>query len=1078
MGAVEDAVDAAAKFIGPFLDRSWATNERLSQGEHDLDADQIVDQALSHLQGINTADQAKDPDAPYDGSLVGVVYGLVDLITSLGILPFLSPGVAFSQRPRSVLVVSPSISPSRNDSLLSKVLTFLIPISEQEGSGVHPLLAQRALPDILSGVAELAFSPRTGEESHRVFQPQYEKILASTSTSRLLPILTSFLQQDVPPWLRQRLSKELALVPLRPHGVRHTVEFLSLSYLSKSAQMPQEAGDSLSQIPIPLEAITQTSKLLSSVPSVMDSKQWFTQLAPQLWELLDVSEGVELSRAAGQIIAGGILNRKSTGAPGTIGWELFARPILQTINPGNLANTTLRNSTSDQVIIKEQHLKLALKRLSVIATAYSHPGLIKRLIGPVLLPLWGLMCYAKSRPSLEKDWTQLPRSIIGRYISIACDPKQIDIITTNIFWGGESSWTFGPGSQGGVELRRQSPDNIEMADIGNLFSHIGNLDERVSSLVSLLVDANIDDETAGQIFVHTTKRWLSAGQMSDRPKLSLTNEEDPNPLNALADAKLSEAMATKFKDKFARCPQHIIELMAQLLGNFVEDHKAQSKKKVTSHKVTRAAINNIIDQQIPAGAGYGTDMESEDLVSFALSIFNALITSDDLKLDNSTFPLFSSVTPYLQYLSQPHQDLPLPPLITNASTNLLQLLQPRATTSATQHDSQAGSRLALKSALADLTSPEPPNRAWALSTLRKLILDPSAFPLIDIPSTTHLLLSASIADPESYVHTAAIPVLVDLAIRVPNPTLRITIDAFVDIDEHSLRLKKEEDIVQALDFRLRTGEVLNEFVVADEYWIRGTNLGTRHQSLKMILEAILSIASRRGQRKKTLSKRAEIAKQEQKEQEEGEAAWGGPIPNLLDPEGENSAEQYERDALLKIVQGWEDTGIEEDVRIRSSALSILSIVMEERLELLGQITVDAGLQMVLQILIIETGVAKAILRRAAVLVIMGLLRGMATLLEEGKESAAGLGMKQSEEVERIVKWVRDEDRDELVRGHAENVVEGLETWKMKKLFKIGDEQFKLNADLGLEGNLRGLDVKPTVKEDKQVRRGPFVEEIE
>lgn len=1077
MGAVEDAVDAAIEFVGPYLDRgSKGSQTDLTVEQAGLGAEQVVDRALSHLQTINIADQTKDADAPYDGSLVGVVYGLIDLITSLGILPFLSSGVAFNQRPQTVLIPSFSLPPPQNKDLLPKVIQICIPIFEQERSGVQPLLTQRALPDIISAVAELAFSPRTSERNHVTFQPQYKTIIASTATSRLLPILTSFLQQDIPPWLRQRLAKELAMVPLRPHGVRHTVEFLSLSYLSKNSQMPPEAGGSLSQIPIPLEAITQTSRLLASVPSGMNVDDWVIRLTPQLLALLDGVEGPELSTAAAQIITSGILNRKATGAPGTKGWDLFAKPIIQAFRPEKSTNTTLRQSTGDQVIVNELALKLALKRLSALTSSYIHKSVLKRVVGPVLLPLWGLMVYANSRPSLDKQWIELTRGILTRYMSQACDPKQVDILSTNLFWNGDTDWTFGPGHLGGVEIRRRKQSNNDAGGVGGMLSRIAKLDEQVNLVLALLKDADIDDDTAGAIFVHATQRWLSTGRPSEASKPALINDGDVDPLIAFVDAKITEAMANEFKDKFARSPQHIIELMGQLLQNFVDDRKTQASKNANSNNPSRANLGNIVNRPVASQSKSATaDTTSEDLVSFALSILQVLVTSSDFKPKNSPTELFASILPSLKYLSQAHSNLQIPPLITNASINLLATLQPSTPASATQSDPLAQHRITLQSVLKDLTSPDPPNRTWALSTLHNLLLDPTAFPLIDIPSTAHLLLSASIADPESYVHTTAIPVLVDLATIAPNPTLRILVDSFVDIEETSLRMKKEADIEQALDFRLRVGEVLNNLVMSDKFWANGA---TKFLSLKMIVEAVLSVASRRGQRKKTLSKRTELLEIERREQEEGEAAWGGPIPNLLDADREDPVEQAERDALINIVQGWQETGLEEDVRIRSSALSVLSVIMEKRVDLMNQVTVDASLQMVLQILVVESGDSKALLRRAAVLVIMGLLRGTDVLLEDGKESPASLGLKQTSQAERVVKWLASEDSDGLVRRHAEDVIEALETWRMKKLFRAGKEQFKLSTDLGLESNLRGLDVNPAIAEEGKAKKRLVVEEIE
>ncbi|KAF2739897.1 hypothetical protein EJ04DRAFT_604494 [Polyplosphaeria fusca] len=1074
MGTVEEAVDAAANFVGPFLERE-NQNEGTIDEERGYRSDKLVEQALVHLHSINTAEKAQSPDAPYDASLYGIVYGLLDLVTTLGIVPFLSPGVAFSQRPRSVLISnlpsSPSVIP-----LLQDVLKRLIPIFEQDGTGVQPILSQRILPDLISAVSELAWSPNEDGKEKFIYESQFYGILRRTATSRLLPILTSYLQQDIPPWLRQRLSHELAMIPLRNQGIRHTVEFLSLSLLSKNSRVSQEQTLSLSQIPIPLDAISQTSRLLAAVPSGTIAQEWFTSLAPQLWGLVDGNEGKDLSRAAGQIIAGGILSRKSTGAPGAIGWDLFAKPLLEAIQPDSSTNTVDRRSTSDRVVVGELDLKLALKRLEVIVSSYSQPGLIKRLVAPLLLPLWGLLDYSSSRPALDIQWKDIPRTIILRYMSVALDPKHIDIITTHLFWDGSEDWTYGPGSEGGIEIRQRLHDGHSEVGVSNLLSKIAKLDGRVQLLLALLTEAKVDDEAAGAIFLNTAKRWLLFGQSPKNSHSLLAHEDEMDPLDALTFAKLSEAMATKFQEKFARSPQHILELMSQLIHEYAEKHMARKEQLGKTNKATRANLGSLL-QSSGQHDVTATDTESEDLVSFALSIITTVITSPKFDSKLGTLASLSHVIPDLRYLCQSQPQLPIPSLIVNAAANLAQNLQPKLKDEQAT-DSLVEFRKTLKAAFTDLTSSEPPMRTWALTTLRKLIQDSAAFPLIDVPSTAHLLLSVSIADPESYVHLAAIPVVVDLVTRAPNPTLRILIDAFIDIDEQSLRLKKEKDIIEALDFRLRVGETLNNVALEDAFWNSRATIVTRHNSLKMMVEATLSMASRRGQRHKTLSTRNEILDAERKEQEEGERAWGGPIPNLLDPEAENEAEQGERDALFKIVQGWEDTGVEEDVRVRASSLSILSSILEKRLELLSQIMVDAAMQMVLLILTMETGAEKAILRRAAVLVIMGLLRGMDVLLEDGKESAAGLEVKHSGGVDQVMKWLRDEDHDDLVRGHAESVLEGLETWRMKRLYKVRDEGITLGPNLGLDGNLRGLEINLISEFDTTKRQGPIVEEIE
>jgi hypothetical protein len=1079
MGATEDAVDAAANFIGPFVDKDRNYSGNVSTSS-------LVADALSHLQAINTADLAADPNAPYDASLAGVVYGLLDLITTLAIIPRLSPGVAFSQRPRSVLTAVIFTPPNGDLIVLAECLERLLPILQQKGSGVQPLLSQRMLPDIISALAELAFSPASTEQAR--FSEIYNKIIGDIPTSRLLPTLTTFLQQSLPTWLKPVISEALSMIPLRQHGVRHTIEFLSLSYLSKNSHVPRDASGSQLQIPIPLEAVTQASKLLVLPPTGFTQDKWIVALSPELWSQLDGNAGKELSRAAGQIIAGGILSKKTTGAPGTVGWETFARPLLQTIYPKDSKKPNVFGDTEQEVIIKENEFKTGLRRLKAIASSYSHAGLLRRLVGPLLLPLWALLNYAKAKPSLDKEWTVLSSSILSRYMEIACDAKQVDSIATNMFWDGDTPWTLGPGSEGGVAIRwRPKQKDERMQAMDSIFEHIGGLDTRVNILVSLLSEAKISDDVAGSIFLNATKRWLTPLKPTNTSLIDDDSMGDP--IAALVDAKFSETMARTFQEHFARSPQHIIELMAQLIQNYVSSHTAKAEESAKTRTSKKAMLGNIV-QKPNAEDGEEGETPDEDLISFALSILNTLLSSPDFKNTSSVTNSLRVLLPSLVYIAHPPAQQITPPLLSNSASTLVHLIMPPSTSNAPANpltnDPLHEHRATLHTILTDLQSPDPPNRTWALRTLHTLLKNPTAFPVVDVPSLTHTLLSASLADPESYVHMAAIPVIVCLAERAPRPVVGILVDAFTDIDERSLKLargrqteEKERELREALDYRLRVSEVLDTFLLSAGVWETETpgEAVPMRKLMKKMVEACLSLASRRGQRTQTLSTRTTLAFQAQKEQEEAEAAWSGPIPNLFEPEGADPQEMAEYTALQKIVNGWEETGIEEDVRIRASALSILSTVFEHRLQSLGQASVDAGLQIVLLILTMEREEAKAILRRAAVLVIMGLLRGVDAALERGNKSTVSLSLSQQGEVERLVQWVKDEDSDELVRDHAGSVVEGLETLRLKKLYRVRDKGLRLGPDLGLEGNLRGLDIQRNVGKDEGKRK-MVIEEIE
>ncbi|KAL5115226.1 hypothetical protein ACEQ8H_006900 [Pleosporales sp. CAS-2024a] len=1085
MGSVEDAIDAAAYLIAPFVNKKGCDKNNKLDTNHTFNPGSIVRRAISHLQEINAADIAADPNAPYDASLAGTVYGLLDLIVSSGVLPHLSAGLAFSQRPRTVLT-SVCPTPSERDlNQLSEVVQELVNVLEQNGTGVQPLLSQRILPDILAALAELAFSPSCPDH-HRSFLDTYKRVLDRTPTSRLLPILTTFLQQDLPPWLRPIIAKELALVPLRHQGIRHTIEFLSLSYLTKNSQLPKDGSEDSSRIPIPIDAIQHASQLLVSPPATMDQNEWIQKLAPQLLALLDGEEGIEFIRIAGQIIAGGILSRRATGAPGTIGWQLFVQPSIHAMIPTWSTVTGTKTAGERHVLVPEQDLGLALKRLSTITSCSTHSGLIRRLINPVILSVWALLNYAQERPALDQKWNLFSSNILRHYMATSCDPTQIDKIATNLFWNGGPGWTYKPGSEGGIEVRQRDqrdPSTVAMQDV---LAQIGELDARIDMFVSLLSDAKAASETIGSVFLLATRRWLMPSQSIG---LSLTNDLDTDPLAVLINAKLSQALGNKFGDQLASSPQHIVELMNHLLANFINEHQSKVKRRAESSKPSRISLQNLTKtEENPKTAE--DDVMEEELVLFALSIISTLVSSNKFQSTSKILTTLMSITTALTYLTQEHMQVKISPLIVNSAKNLLQLIQPSFTaTHDGSSDADAVQRAALQNMLTALTSPEPPDRTWALHQLRNMIQDSMAFAMIDVPSTTRLLLSACVADAESYVHTSALPVVVDLAVRAPIPVIRLLIDAFVDVDEESLahfqpeqeHIKDKKRIVQeALDYRLRIGEILHKVVLDDTDLAShtSTTVVVRHASDKHMFEACLSLASRRGKRSKTHMTRTEHAQMERQTLEEAERAWSGPIPNLLDRDGDDPRDQADRDALLAIVQGWEDTGIEEDVRLRASALSVLSTILERRLALFRRVAIDAALQTVLSILTMEGSEAKAILRRAAILVIVGLIRGLRDQLDVRQDSDIGLDVAQQKELERVLEWVKEEDVDSLVRDHAAGALEGLEALRMAALYQASSHRLALNPSLRLEGDLKGLNIQPHTDKDAANSGRRMVQELD
>lgn len=140
----------------------------------------------------------------------------------------------------------------------------------------------------------------------------------STRTWNLLPALNTLVKPNaVPAWLRSELMKILTLIPLRPDGVRGTLEFVFAVHPSSAAREPsEEAVPQRQGARITPEALAMATKLLSSPPSNTAADVWFNGIAPQLFVLLDGQDGPELTKVAASVIGYGILGKKQFGAPG------------------------------------------------------------------------------------------------------------------------------------------------------------------------------------------------------------------------------------------------------------------------------------------------------------------------------------------------------------------------------------------------------------------------------------------------------------------------------------------------------------------------------------------------------------------------------------------------------------------------------------------------------------------------------------------------------------------------------------------------------------------------------------------
>lgn len=910
-----------------------------------------------------------------------------------------------------------------------------------------------------------------------------------TPTRVLFPVLTSLLQPATPEWFRSRISTYLSLLPLRPEGIKQTINFIAASAPHEFHDPSSHSNDRTDQSHSPslsLEVISQASRLLSSIPSSMTAETYFAALAPELLQLLS-DQSPDTQRAGAYIIGSGILGRRKYGSPGTVGWRIFAEPIIQSLNPvptkNGTAPTLMANVDENgfhPIVVAEGEVRLALQRLNALVLLHPNPGLMKRLISPCLRALWGLLCYSKENK--RSDWVDEIHQILCIYIKTSAGVDKLMILSDELLWDGESSWTYGPGPAGGVEIQQRFEKSLHRVD---MIAMVQTIDNRVDELIQLLKSGVADDDEIGSLFVHVSKHWLVDSDANGKNTLEPGEDTEKDPLRSLVYAKLTQKILEEYKDKLAATPKRIIELVSQLLSAYSVDHAKKQARRTRTSKSSLAGLGTIADASLAIEGDANApdrlhDEDSTEMISIALSLLTAILSSPEFALDPETFTLLNSLGKNLAHLTTHGKSFPTS--ISMTATNILALLNLHLSLPPNPLDNKkkpsdpyADDRKAHQQAITYLTDPLPPIRAQGISLLISLIT--KSAPILDIPSTT-ILLQSLLQDEDEFIFLSAIKALGLLASRYPKSVVRRLVERYVDV---------AEDV--ELDVRIRTGEALLKTVESLGAALVG-------EVATMVGEGMIAVAGRRGKKPKARESRRKQQQQAQRSKNEADEAWGGEAPDLSDlglDAGNKAAAEDE-----KLLHAWTsphgDDGDEDDTRMRASALSILGAAIETHLAGLGPTLVSTALDLAVATLRFEpagSGVGTAILRRAAVRLILSLLRALdgddANAAPTGEEARRelGFGLRGTglDRLRGVLLEVESRETDAIVLGHVRTVLDRLESVRARMFFgqdlEMKDWVGGGEGGLGFGGEgLKGLAVDLRSSEKEGSRPRPRIEEIE
>ncbi|KAL3479307.1 hypothetical protein BJX99DRAFT_244913 [Aspergillus californicus] len=1145
---VKEAFAAASEYLGPVLQRDELQKSRgksliaiLSKdvpeqpSEDAFARSTVIGKALDLLRQIHVAfvaptlctdrsnqvSEGSDDTDLEDAKRRRILHALLDLISLEGIYPSLSRGVGIPLQQRVISVLPAGViaqqhhsvsEQPQDDLLLHRILAMLSEILFDERPSIQPVINGRILSDIISASSDLGYNPNispNNDPSH--YRRILAKVVEATPSPNLLPTLSAFLQSNPAPWFNSVITGLLSRVPLRPDGVLQTIVFLASQF---APSLGTESQDLSGGPRITVNAIMQASRLLSAVPQGMEPRDYFLVVGPQLLELLD-GDDLGLKKAAAYIAGNGILGKKAYGAPGTIGHSIFLEPIFKTLT-GTLDDSssvhmvplqgTQRND-SEGVLATASEMALAIERLKSLVLQPPNPGLVKRVVYPVILPLWGLACF-----SMQQQHTVLHGNIMAvlqTYFGISVGFSPLRKIVDNFLFDGGSTCVYAADSVDRIILKKRNTSK----SANDLVGLIDDLQSRTKLFMSLLDADPSRDEQTGEVFLYVSETWLaqpsSVALTSDKLRLVPDNNKSESIMQKLISAKLAETLLDQFKDTLSRRPLRVLELVKHIIDGELQERDAQ-RKLWTGRAPGKVSLNSLASivpsEQDESNQSAGND--STESLQVVFSLLSTILASPDFSMSRDISNILGRIKGNLDQLL-PH----LPQSISKSGTTASMLLEIQL--NAPEHDDFKGKSSEIpdfeihRRALTSLNSDLPPVQAEGFSLLSDLVKKSS--PILDIPSTLTLLLSVitdSSAASDEFIYLNAIKLIGTLASRHPRTVIKTLVDRYIDRSENA-----------TLDQRLKIGEALFRTVQDLGEALTG-------ESAKVLGEGLVAVAGRRALkpqaqniRKQAIEhERRRKEREERQQQKNAASGWElSPTIQELDALNEDDSESETPEQAThaaNVVAAWAAGSSRDeepdDLRVRASALSILATAVQTNIIGLGPPILSSAVDLALATLTLEPDSEAAILRRASAILLLDILKSLDEAREARRSQNVGFGFTLADEtvynprsgaysgnerepttignipcILRALATVEAHETDTIVRGHIRALTESLEAWVEKSiLWGIGHSSGGGDGDgqprLELGDRIAGLDINPLAGSGNRQDHGtrPRIEEIE
>lgn len=101
------------------------------------------------------------------------------------------------------------------------------------------------------------------------------------------------------------------------------------------------------------------------------------------------------------------------------------------------------HASSTKKIVSSSRISTAIHRLKILTSSHPNPGLTKRLLRPVILPLWALSSWSDVKSKTIEEICNPARDLLRMFLQLASGDQSLFSIVQNLMFTGESGkWIY------------------------------------------------------------------------------------------------------------------------------------------------------------------------------------------------------------------------------------------------------------------------------------------------------------------------------------------------------------------------------------------------------------------------------------------------------------------------------------------------------------------------------------------------------------------------------------------------------------------------------------------------------------